>query len=383
MDNLKVVNSFQVDHVDRSNKSNTIRIWKENEVCERLVPLFKISYDVWTTQPYLSPLSFPYPPDNVPQEIIDSFHQALVSPDTYLLQALLDFDIISMNVSHKAMHDLFTVFSYDKLVHRFISTVCAVEFAQPALTEGTVLRHNSHLTFLFQVYYDLFAGDFLNNILKPIINKIDDTGYLGIRENDISKIKKVSKLLNWVLDKFVSGDKFITPQIRHMANVLRSQVSLVLKTKHAVFNALSSFFCLRFSNAVISNPFYYEKKGRTDIEIHKISVQFTQLLQLPFNFQLISDRYEYLQELSEQIVDRFEDIYNFVIGISDFKVTEKVKYPKPRKKECDEAIKRLMGYASAGKELLVERYRKLYDGEEQRAAASFAVSNLLSKMFTK
>ena len=66
------------------------------------------------------------------------------------------------------------------------------------------------------------------------------------------------------------------------AHVLSSQVSLVLKANHSLFNKFSSFFCLRYSSAVFSYPNYYEKRVARISRFTTSSVQFTQLLQLSF-----------------------------------------------------------------------------------------------------
>ena len=379
-DSLEKINSFHVNRIEKSKNSDYLLIWNDSKkVGEKLTVLTKYSVDTWLRTEPLTPLSFPYYHNNVPDFILDVFQEALIAPDTYLLRALLDFDVLKINIASNAMEDLYIIFSFHGLVNRYISAVCANEFDNPSLTEGTVLRRNSHLTFLFSVFYKLFTSEFTTNVLKPIIKHVNEVGNLGIKERDASKIDEISELLNWIIDKFIKSKKYISYQLRHFASVLSTNVAIRLKTKHSVFNALSSFMFLRYTNAIIANTSYYEKGERSNEEIHKISLEIAQLLQLPFNLQLISERYDYLSVVSERLLDRYEEIYNFILSLGNFNKT--VEYPKPTKQQCMQSLANIMKYASTGKEVFAKRYSELYNNDNKSTASSLALASLISHLF--
>lgn len=378
-DNLKKPEiNCSFDHADGNGKS--LKIWKDSkQMVVKLKPISDETYHAWANPSYLINSFFTYESLTFPDQLIDAFESALISSDEYVLRAMLDFDVIQMGEAPSLMFDLFKVFSSNGLVHRFISTVATTEFSSENITEGTVLRRNSHLTFLFKVYYNLFSSDFYNNVLTPIIHKVAETGDLGIKEKDSSKKNIIGDLIDWVLDVYLNSYGQISPQFHHFAAVLQNAVFLVLQSKHSVFNVLSSFMCLRYSNAILADPSHYKGLNIPEDQLRNISIQFAQLLQSIFNLQLISERYEYLTDINEKIITRYEDIYNFVISIANF--NKEVVYPKFSDSEKRESLINLMICVSKNHKAFNQRYKNLYDNGTTKSASVLAMSNLFIKMF--
>ncbi|OHT10016.1 GTPase-activator protein [Tritrichomonas foetus] len=378
-DDLTVVDTFRVSKIESSRSGRSIRICKDSNIGARLIPYDKETFQTWLSPEPLIPCCTAFVAEAIPPQIIDAFETALIQPDTYLIRALLHHDIMKIKVAQESMEDLYTIFAYHGLVHRFLMASCSLEFAQPNLTENTVLRSNSHVTYLFKVYYKKFGRKFFDNIIRPIIDKIDEVGPLGIKNEDKSKSDDVSELLNWVIDKFLSGAEYIPNEFRHMACVLKSVTATMLRSRHAVFNALSSFLCLRFSTAIIADPLGFDEKGRPPKDLQNISIPFAQLLQLPFNLQPMSDRYTYLGSLNEQIIDRYEEIYNFVVAVAETK--EQVNYEKPSKNEVEAAIRRLLGIINESRSHFIAKYTEYYENDTDHTASAFAMSEFISRLF--
>lgn len=379
VDNGQEIMKFHVDHIDRSRSGNSVRVWSDkNTIGVRLITADRSLKESWLMKEPPMPLFLPYFNSHAPKELFDSFYQALISPDTYVLRAMLHHEVLRMKNAGQSMKDLFTIFSNEGLVHQFLTTVVATEFKQSALTENTILRGNSHLTSLFKVYNELFGQEFYKKILRPIIDRVDEAGNLGIKEQKTENITLVYELLNFAIDTFLSGQKYISPQFRHMASVLKTMTITLLRTKHAVFNALSNFVCLRYTTAIVTNPAEFDRDGKQTKDMTGISVPFAQLLQIPFNLQPLTERYGYLGDFNEKIIDRYEEIYNFVIAVAD--INEKVEYPKPSKEELHKAIERLLKNISETKEAFLRRFKDFSENDFANHA-SFAISDLISKLY--
>ncbi|KAH0801286.1 GTPase-activator protein [Histomonas meleagridis] len=376
-DNLKLVEQAPFDHTELS--GHDIKVYKTPKESIKLKPLSDHTTKIWSNTDTLLPNLFCQEASTYPPLLVDAFEKALLSSDGFVLLSLLDFDVITMGHGPSLMRDLFNVFSYHGLVHRLVTLVSTNELSTTNVNEDTILRHNSHLTFLFKVYYDLFSTDFHNNILLPIITKIAEAGDLGIREKDTSRVQDILNLLNWVLDKFLSGSQYISPQFHHFASVLRNSVFLVLKTRHAVFNALSMFICSRYTTAILADPANYEVAGVPKSRSRNTSIQFTQLLQQMFNLQPLSERFDYLSTVNEQIMNRYQEIYNFVVSIANY--DQQVEYPKPTETEKQKSLLNLIGCVAKSSEVFTKRYKEVSENNAKLSAAGFAMSNMFIKMF--
>ncbi|OHT12924.1 GTPase-activator protein [Tritrichomonas foetus] len=378
-DDLTVIDSFHVSKIESSRSGRSIRIIKDSNVGARLIPFDNTTFDTWLTNEPLVPCSLPYSSEKIPKIFLDNFEYALIQPDTYLLRAIIHKDVLKIRTAQETMEDLFTIFAYHDLIHRFVMTVCAFEFSQPDVTESNLLQHNSCVIFLFRVYYKKFGRLFFDNVLRPIIDKIDEVGPLGINSENSSKVDQVGELLNWVIDKFLTGSEYIPLEFRHITNVLKSVTATTLRSRRAVYNALSSFLCLRFSTAIIADPLGYDERGRQPVDMQKISVPFAQLLQLPLSLQPISERYNHLAKLDDQIIGRFEEIYNYVVSMSE--CFQPVFYDKPGKDDVIAAIKRIMGLLNSQRSQFVHRYRELYENDTDNTASAYAMSEFITKLF--
>ena len=110
-------------------------------------------------------------------------------------------------------------------------------------------------------------------------------------------------------------------------------------------------------------------------------VPFAELLQAPLGLQRLYDRFEYAAFLENRIMDRYDEIYDFVMNSS---IMESLPaYPVPPQEQCRRALHRLMQKLSEVRENFISRYTEIYDNDTDKSAASFAMANLISSMFTK
>ena len=242
-----------------------------------------------------------------------------------------------------------------------------------------MLQEKSCLTFLFKVYYNRFGTKFFEQILSPIIDKVMEVGDLGIKEDPTRKQPEIADLMNWSLDKILSGEMVIPNEFKHVCSVLKSCATTTLRTRRAVFKALSSFLCLKFMTMVIADPSLFDPTTQMTHMRQVAVVPFAQMLQVPLSLHEIADRYPGTDTLSNLIVDRYEDIYNFVLGAAH--LDQPVLYAAPSEAACNQALMRLMETLSTAREEFMDRYVDVYENDWDQSGASFAMSDFIAKMF--
>ena len=373
--------TFAVGRIDSSRSGKTIKIWKQDGTLGcKLACRSNVIRDTWLQRQPLIPLSFTFFGSGVPTDVTRSFMTALLSPDTYVLRAMLSNDVLKLSTGVEAMSDLFTVFAHCQNVHRLFLTVCATEFAKNDLTEDKVLRDTSHLTCLFKVLYQKFGGEYARDVLVPIIQHIREQPVFLSGGTNIDQGEAVAQMY-WVFDRIFGSGDLIPPQFQHMAAVLKCLAATTFRKKRVVFSAVSSFLCIRFMSAVIADPESFSPSFVMTPEHQSRVVPFAELLQAPLGLQRLFDRFDYAAFLETRIMDRYDEIYDFVIGNSSISVIP--RYPVPSEESCRRALLRLMKKLGDVRENFISRYMDIYDNDTDKSGVSFAMATLIHSMFTK
>ncbi|EAX88543.1 GTPase-activator protein, putative [Trichomonas vaginalis G3] len=383
--------NFKATTIDKSHSGNSLRVWRDSEnIGIRLVKVFDELVDHWTTDDTQLAVFLPYsngcPP---PAVVVDAFRRLLLAEDTVVLRALFHHELFPVDVVGQQMIDsLFKIFSSKNLVHRFICTVVSSEFSHPGdLTETMVLRGNSHLTCLFKYFASKFAKDYYERVIKPVTDEVVSQGNVGIikpeDENEWpEKQEKVAKLLNSVLDKLLSSGPYIPAQFHHLASILKICTAVVLRSKHAVYNALSSFMYLRFFTPAIVTPGNVIKDARPVPEFKTTTLPFSQLVQLPLNFQQFSmPKYEHLKKLNEDIMNRYAEIYNFTMEIAEY--DRQAAYEQATDKEAFDATLWIVEHIakSNSKKEFFKRVNEFREKEDEKTSVSFMLAAILANCF--
>lgn len=165
-----------------------------------------------------------------------------------------------------------------------------------------------------------------------------------------------------------------------MASVLVDITSNCLRSRRAVYNALSSFLCLRFATACIADPsnFFPQEKITVQHQYQSL-IPFTQLLQMPFNLQVIHEKYESFKDLSEKMIDRYEEIFNFVLSIND--LVEEPQYPKFNQNEIDKALSNILSHIQQGRDVFCSNYNQLFEMDNDKSSTSQSLMTLFSRFF--
>jgi len=384
---------FRCENIDKSRSGNSLRVWKgQDNLGVRLVVIYDELLDHWCQSDVPLPCFFPYTIPNfpVPDDIAAAFLEMLLSSDTVVLRAMIHHEVFPVDsTGMDFVKNLYTIFASRGLINRLISTIVAVEFSHPGdLNETMVLRGNSHLTCLFKLFATKFAKDYFYKVIKPIIDKVVESGDINITPpKDESQYaaaqERVKDLLFFGIDKVLASASEIPPQFKHIASLLKICTSLVLRSKHAVFNALSSFMFLRFFTPAIVAPQNVVPEEKTAPNAKVTTVPFSRLIQLPFNLQQIPiDKYPHLKKLNEELYNKYADIYNFAMDIAEY--DKAAKYDKTTDEEALQASKALLITISKEKNqrnTFIRRIKDLSEKEDEKSSVSFLFGNILAQCF--
>lgn len=193
----------------------------------------------------------------IPQTVLNQLYELIIDDNMLLPMALCHYDSVKVSAGIPLLEALFKIFSYTKKIHLLYTALAVMEFSSDILTENTVLRVNSHLTNLIKVLVNKYGKSYYNGFLKSILDRIDKIGYMDISkiaslsEQDIETIKT---LLLTFLNEFSNSQQHISPEIRHMASVLKYYCTIRFNTENASYNVLSGYFFLRICSSILSNP---------------------------------------------------------------------------------------------------------------------------------
>lgn len=384
--------TFRASSVDKSHSGNSLRVWRDAQnIGIRLVKVHEELISHWTMDDAPLAVLLPYstgaPPPNV---VRDAFKRLILSEDTIVIRAMLHHEVFSVDtLGIQMIESLYKIFSSKGLIHRMISTIISSEFSHPGdLTETMVLRGNSHLTCLFKFFAMKFAKDYYDNVIRPVTEEIVAQGDIGIIKPEDEKDwdaaqNRVRTLLNSVLNRLLASGPFIPAQFHHIGSLLKNITATVLRTKHAVYNALSSFMFLRFFTPALVTPGNVIKDAKPDPNAKKTTIPFSQLIQQPFNFQQFSTpKYDHLKQLNEEIMNRYAEIYNFAMEVAEY--DRPAEYEQCSEKEADEATLWLLQTIAnnpASRKEFIKRVKEFRETEDEKTSVSFMMAIILQQCF--
>ena len=393
--NGEIDTQFKCDHIDKSRSGNSLRVWKDKQqLGTRLVIIYDELLNRWIQDDTLLPCFFPYSIPNgvIPEVVARAFYEMIMAPDTVVLRAMLHHQVFPVDsTGMNLVENLFTIFASKEKVHRLISSIAAVEFSHAGdLQETMVLRGNSHLTCLFKFFAKKYGQNYFQKVIKPVIDEVAKRGDVNITPpSDESKYEeaeeKVKSLIYFGIDKVLQSAQYIPDQFRHIASILKICTSQVLRSKHATFNALSSFMFLRFFTPAIVSPGNVVQGEKPPENSKVTTVPFSRIIQLPFNLQQIpKEKYPHLQKLNEKIFEKYADIYNFAMDVAEY--NEAAKYEKTTEEDAINAIKEIITTIAKDKTsriTFIRRINDLSESEDERSSVSFLFGNILTQCFEK
>lgn len=323
---------------------------------------------------FLGPVPFP-------QLLLDSFSEALIANDAFLLRSFLSLNVLKVSDCRPFLGHLVNVFSFKRRMTFFLSTLASVEFSDDRLTVNTLLRSNTYFTTLFRYYGEAYGRHYFEKVIKPITIAVDKAGDLKMRKPDKEQTKQIIDLLLFALDTFLQSKKFIPVQMKHIARILKDVMVAHFPSRRAVFNALCGFFCLRFVSLLFLDPKSVDDSIVLQSDSSKTLIPFAQVLQLLFNLQTVTDRYTFSKKKQKAILVALGEVFNFVMGLPEIDASH-IIYPSVDESEYYTSLHAIMTEVVNKKNEVDLVYNQLMENEAGRMTpASYRAAELIVKCF--
>lgn len=294
-------------------------------------------------------------PRLIPGVLYSTLYELLIEDDMRIVTTLCFYKVTKIPENGvNVAAAVFDIFAYAGRVNQLLIAVAGSEFRDPQLTPETVLRSNSFLTCLFKLFYERFGRSFYDRLLKKCIEYIDRAGDMGLNNREGVDGEPQRKLFT-VIKAFMSSGSAIPPEMRHLGQILKFIVASRFNDFGATYNTVMGFFCLRFFNAIFSNPQGYD----SNIELHGQSTQtlipFSQLLQLVFNRMPLTGKWEQYSKWNQRLTHHtFPQLTNFIMSLCD--LNEVPTYQPPTEERLREALQIVTNTIASAPEAFSAQY---------------------------
>ena len=169
--------------------------------------------------------------------------------------------------------------------------------------------------------------------------------------------------------------------MRHIAKILKSVMVSHFPSRRAVYNALCGFFCLRFVTLLFLDPKSADESLELNSDPSKSLIPFAQILQLLFNLQTVTDRYQFSQKRQKLILKYLAEIFNFVMDLPEFEGSH-IIYPSIEESNYYNSLSIILNEILLKKNDIDLIYKKLLNNENNMITpASYRVDEFIEKYF--
>jgi hypothetical protein len=349
-----------------------INLWQQSGgSLERLPPLPML----------LSMVEKPYPDD-----LLQSFYDDITSDDMLFVRALPHAGPGSTEKDGLALASaMLDVFAHAGKVNQLLVALASIDFGSDSVDATNICRENSSLTNMFKVFFQRYGRPYYEQVIRPIIDQIDDLGDLGLLAPKESDSDKIGGIMFGALDAIVAGLPHIRPEIHHMASILKMFSAIRFNTRRATYNTLSLFFFTRYVTAIFANPPTYDEafKPKSDPRafLIKITIPFSQMMQTPFNRLTMTKKYEPLQSLNDKLTNvYFAKLSDFLLQVADTP-KEPVAYPPPSKEQLNTSLNYILDRAIKSYDQLAAKYSETLANPTRYTPVAWSVGSYFLQFF--
>ena len=363
-DEMATVMCGKVSAVEVEEKQKAVKLTdREGEVVLKFVPKEPEQVAIWKTILTKDPVPFPMRltsdmDGQTPSQLLPALYEVLTSDDMLVLRALTHYSVVKVAEGVPLQFALVDIFSYAGKMNQFLVTMVGNEFNGESLLPTSVLRGNSHLTCLSKVWNERFGKDYVASVIHKMIEFVEGYGDLGLNNLETCNEKAAKKILLTCLKAVINSQEHVSPEMRHLASVLKSVSGCRFNTKQASFNTISGYFFLRFVTALFTCPEGFDKSIKLNDETTRQLTQFSPVLQTPFNLISYGGKYNKFSSWNRFIQKRiFPDLVDFAFSIAE--IDEVPEYPAPNVERLEKALKTVLHFISISRDKFSKRYNEL------------------------
>ena len=366
----------------RTDTKGNVEVIKDDKVVSRFRPVDSKKVELWKDcvtieKPF--PLFFGSVAKPVPGELVVSFYEALTSNDFVLANVLSLFEVTRISEGIPVMEALLNVFAHAGKVNQLLQVIVGAEVGRDQLTHETILRNNSNLTNMFKVFYARYGKNYYFKVVKKAIKFVDkqEVNWKSLVQSSLSRALIV---VLTVITHFLESGTVVSPQMRHMASVLRALVTVRFNDKRATFNALSGFFFLRFVNRLMTEQKDMDPDFVTEHDIYQVFLPFSQILQYMFNLMPFHGKFTILNIWNKRVVRHvFPKMTDFVLSLGDYE--SDAVYEVPNDEVLSQSLELIMSQISKAKDMFETKYNLLTSQEDTYSVAGWSLSTFLMSFF--
>ena len=282
---------------------------------------------------------------------------------------------------------LMEVFAYAGKVNQLLVAVVAADLGQPFLKPGELLRANSLLTNMLKLFYSKYGRNFYENVLKKMIEYVDSTGDIGLSKQDEVDSERVKKMLATVMNCLLSSQEYLSPQIHHLASIVKMVASARFNEEVALYNALAGMFYLRFVSTTLANPLAFDPKYQSQTPqpafLQKVMIPFSRITQMILNGKLFTEK-EFgreLVKLNDFVETQVQPLlFQYLWALAVPPETPPV-YEAPSKERLVKRLKYIIQWVAKTSDYFPERFRDVSKDAKANHPISWNLQSFMLSFF--
>jgi hypothetical protein len=322
----------------------------------------------------------------VPVALLRCLQAAIVADDMLLVRSLPHLSSSpDVRSGVRLASALLEVFEHAGKVHQLLLALVGHGIGGDSVDATTVCRENCQMTNIFKMYFQRFARAYYENVLRRIIAQIEAAGDIGLKRPETTDRGKAADVLWDVLDRIIGSADAISPQIRHLASVLKTISFVRFNSTAGTYNTLSRFFFTRFVAPVIADPLSYDNTfapaGDIQNFLMNISIPFSQFIQGVFTLSGMGGRFEALRTINMSLNELiFPRLVRFTMSLGDVPQSE-VQYSKPSVHVLNAALECILDWIADNFDRFADKYTELMNDPSKTAPGLWGIAGLLVHRF--
>ena len=315
-----------------------------------------------------------------PLPLLHTIFCNLFIDDLLIMQSLVRMKYDSLYELNSIFDSLITLSISSQKIDVLLSYVTFDEISS-VHDENLILRCDSPCSHLFSVYYNRYAQEYINNILKPLIIKITFMDVENLKDPN-TDAEIVFDFVSLIADSIISNFDQIPLQIRHLATHIYNATKCCFGTRISTLRSITSFFVLRFLIPFIASPNVSEIMEITPTQLSNLLIPFGSIFHEIFSCISVPKKYPYLDNVKDKILNEREKYLEFFASLP-INGDEKPFYKMPTNEEVNDASKHIIDTILTHKESFFSKYDELSRDPERIHPLSYRMVDFICSCFEK
>jgi len=319
------------------------------------------------------PLFFSQPIESFPEIILTSFFESCTTNDMTLARCIAQFK------NERMIEFLYNILSYAGKSSLFFTNIFSVIFEDQNIEIKDLLSKDSLFSKVISIVFKKFGKDYITSFVTKLLQYIDSKYYISIRPDNENHMAEIEQFFFSVVKYIVNSADIIPPQIRFVANIIRTYLPIRFNKKQYLVQMLQYFFFDSFLLKLLQNP---EQNKLIPKMNHPKQLQ-TLVPLLVDAFHLDSENHNpFFEKWSERIQYHTKNsILEFYYSIGDINSTP--EFSQISKPELITSLQTLYGFVSNNhREFITNLKNYINESVPQGGSLGWNLTSLVTSIFT-